>query len=84
VSGHDEGRVAELLSALPPAPEAWVRSAQELPLTRRELDDLVRRAEDDAAFRTRLLADLEGALRREGVEPRPLIVRDLRRRLDTV
>ena len=83
MSGYDEGRVAELLSALPPAPEAWIRAAQELPLARRELDDLVRRAEVDAAFRSRLLADLEGALRGQGLEPRPPIVRALRRRLDT-
>jgi hypothetical protein len=34
----DESRIAELLSVLAPAPEAWVRAAQELPLARRELD----------------------------------------------
>jgi len=84
VSGYDEGRIAELLSALPPAPMAWVQAAQELPLARRELDDLVRRATVDAAFRARLLADLEGALLNEGVEPRPPLVRALRRRLDGV
>jgi hypothetical protein len=84
VGGHDETQIAELLSALPPAPEAWVRAAQALPLVGRELDGLVRRAEDSAEFRRRLLADLEGALRREGVEPRPVLVRALRRRLDTV
>jgi hypothetical protein len=84
MSGYDEGRIAELLTALPPAPAAWVTAAQELPSVRRELDDLVYRAEEDAAFRNRLVADLEGALRGEGVEPRPLLVRALRRRLDTV
>jgi hypothetical protein len=82
VTGYDEGGIAELLTVLPPAPEAWVRAAQELPLARRELNDLVRRAEVDAAFRRRLSADLEGALRDEGLEPRPLLVRALRRRLD--
>jgi hypothetical protein len=84
VGGHDEAQIAEFLSAMPPAPKAWVRAAQELPLVRRELDGLVRRAQKSAEFRSRLLADLEGALRREGVEPRPVLVRALRRRLDTV
>jgi hypothetical protein len=77
---YDETRIGELLRRLPPAPEAWVRAAQELPLARRGLDDLVRRAEEDAEFRTRLLADLEAALREEGVEPDPQLVEALRRR----
>jgi hypothetical protein len=81
---YDEGRIADLLSGLPPAPEAWVRAAQELPLARREFDGLVRRATEDAAFRCSLIADLESALRAEGVEPTPELVRALRRRLDTV
>jgi hypothetical protein len=84
VCGHDEAQIADLLSALPPAPEAWVRAAQEVPLTWRELDGLVRRVRESSDFRRRLLADLEGALRREGVEPHPVLVRALRRRLDTV
>jgi hypothetical protein len=83
VGGHDEAQIAELLSALPPAPKAWVRAAQELPHARRELDGLVRRARENAEFRRLLLADLEGALLGEGVEPRPVLVRALRRRLDT-
>ena len=77
---YDETRLGELLRRLPPAPEAWVRAAQELPLARLGLDDLVRRAEDDAEFRTRLVADLEAALREEGVEPDPELVEALRRR----
>jgi hypothetical protein len=78
MSRYDETRIGELLRRLPPAPEAWVRAAQELPLAR--LDDLVRRAEEDAEFRTRLVADLEAALREEGVEPDPELVEALRRR----
>ena len=65
----EEERIAELLRALPPAPEGWVRAAQELPLARMGLDEIVRRAEEDAAFRARLVADLEGALAAEGIEP---------------
>jgi hypothetical protein len=69
-----EERLAELLRALPPAPAAWVMAAQELPLARRTLDEIVSRAEADAAFRKALVADLESALAAEGFEPtRPLL-----------
>jgi hypothetical protein len=81
VSGYDEIRLGELLAALPPAPQGWVRAAQELPLARLGLDDLVRRAEEDAAFRSRLIADLDAALEAEGVEPDPALADALRRRL---
>ena len=81
MSGYDEQRIAELLAALPPAPEGWVRAAQELPLARLGLDDLVRRAEEDAGFRRRLIADLEAALQAEGYEPDPALTEALRRRL---
>jgi hypothetical protein len=79
---YDEARVAGLLGLLRPAPRAWVRAAQELPCARRALDDLVRRAEADAALRARVVADLEAALTLEGIEPRPRLVADLRRLLD--
>ncbi len=78
---HDEERIAELLRRLPPARDAWVRAAQELPFAQSELDALVERAERDAAYRAALLADLETALDAVGVEPRPVVVRRLRRRL---
>jgi len=81
VSGYDELQLAELLAALPPAPRGWVRAAQELPLARLGLDDLVRRAQEDAAFRRRLITDLETALQAEGVEPDPALADALRRRL---
>jgi len=80
MSRYDETRIGELLRRLPPAPEGWVRAAQELPLARLGLDELVRRAEADADFRGRLIADLEAALRDEGVEPDPQLVEALRRR----
>jgi hypothetical protein len=78
----DEERVAELLRMLPPAPQGWVRAAQELPLARLGLDDIVRRAEEDAAFRRRLVADLEAALAAEGYEPKPALVDAVRVRLE--
>ena len=84
MSGYDEVRAAELLTVLRPAPAAWVRAAQELPALRRGLDDLVVRASQDAAFRRRLVADLERALLEEGVDPTPPVVRALRRRLGPV
>jgi hypothetical protein len=66
---------------LPPATEAWVRAAQELPVARRGLDELVARAEADAAFRVQVLADLEQALQAEGIEPEPRVVEKVRRLL---
>jgi len=78
MSNFDEERLARLIGALPPAPEAWVRAAQELPLARTQLDDIVARAEADAAFRERLIADLEEALELEGYERDPAVVEALR------
>ena len=83
MTAYDEHRLAELIKALPPAPQAWVEAAQELPLARGELDDIVARAEADRAFRNALVADLEEALRLEGYEPESLPVDELRRRLDS-
>ena len=77
----DEARLARLLRALPPAPEAWVRAAQELPAARADLDQIVARAKADAEYRARLVADLEAALDAEGYEPSPGLVRLLRVRL---
>jgi len=74
MSAYDEDRLSELIAALPPAPEAWVRAAQELPFARRELDAIVARAEADGEFRRALIADLESTLAQEGYEPdRPLL-----------
>jgi hypothetical protein len=81
VNADDTQRLARLLHALPDAPDAWVKAAQELPLARRGLDDIVARAEADADFRARLVADLESALAEEGYEPSPPLLRALRDRL---
>ena len=77
----DEVQLARLIGMLPPAPEGWVRAAQELPAARRGLDQLVARAEADEAFRASVLADLESALQSEGVAPEPRVVDELRRLL---
>lgn len=83
MTAYDEQRLAELIRALPPAPLAWVEAAQELPLARGTLDDIVARAEADLAFRNALVADLEDALRLEGYEPETLPLDELRRRLES-
>jgi hypothetical protein len=59
----------------------WVRAAQELPAARLVLDEIVARAEADAAFRTALLADLEQALAAEGYEPDRRILGEIRAQL---
>jgi hypothetical protein len=83
VTAYDEHRLAELIKVLPPAPEAWVKAAQELPLVRGRLDDIVARAEADLAFRDALIANLEEALRLEGYEPGAIPLDELRRRLES-
>jgi hypothetical protein len=77
----NEERLGGLLRLLRPAPRGWVEAAAELPRLRAVLDDLVERAEADAAFRAAVIADLESALEREGVEPTPRLVEALRNRL---
>jgi nitrate/nitrite-specific signal transduction histidine kinase len=81
MTAYDEERLAELLGALPPAPEGWVKAAQELPFLRMQLDDIVQRAEADAEFRRALMADLEAALAEAGYEPTDELVREVRARL---
>jgi hypothetical protein len=83
MSGFDEQRISELLRLLPPAPVGWVRTAQELPFVAHDLDAIVARAEADASFRDRLLADLEQALVAEGYACDPTLVEAVRRRLHT-
>jgi hypothetical protein len=81
MNAHDEQRLAELLRALPPAPEGWVRAAQELPAARRSLDTIVERAVADAEYRRRVIADLEAALAGEGLAADPALRALLRARL---
>jgi hypothetical protein len=81
MTGYDEQRIAALLRRLPPAPTGWILAAQELPKVRTEIAALVARAEEDAAFRQRVVADLEAALAAEGIEATPSVVAALRARL---
>jgi hypothetical protein len=81
MNAYDEQRLSELLRALPPAPEGWVRAAQELPGARRSLDTIVERAVADAEYRRRVIADLEAALADEGLAADPALVALLRERL---
>ena len=74
MTAFNEERLARLIRALPPAPAAWVRAAQELPLARAGLDEIVARAEADADFKARLVADLEAALEAEGYERDPVVI----------
>jgi hypothetical protein len=76
-----EERIAELLRALPEPPMGWVEAAKQLPAARRELETILERIERDERFRELVAADLEAMLRAEGVEPTPVVVAHLRRRL---
>ncbi len=79
----NEERLAELLALLKPPPPGWIEAAAQLPALRAVLDDLVARAERDAEFRAALVADLEAALEKEGVEPTRRVLEELRSRLHT-
>lgn len=78
---HDEEQLAALLGELREPPRHWIVAAQELPAALASLDGLVARAEADSAYRRRLLAGLETALREAGHDPRPEVVSALRARL---
>lgn len=81
MTGYDEERIAVVLRLLPPAPQGWAQAAQELPLARAAIESIVARAEADAAFRARLVADLEAALEEVGCEATPSVLASLRLRL---
>ena len=78
---YNEETLADLLRTLPAPPDAWVKAAQEIPLARRGLDDIVERARADLAFRDALIADLESALESAGYEPDPTLNDAVRARL---
>jgi hypothetical protein len=81
MNAYETERLAQLLRALPVAPAAWVKAAQELPTARRGLEEIVARAEADVAFRARLVADLESALAEAGYEPAAPLLDAVRDRL---
>ena len=78
---YNEEWLGERLRILRPAPQGWVRAAQELPQARRSLDEIVARAEADLEFRTALIADLESALAQAGYEPDLRVVEEVRKHL---
>jgi hypothetical protein len=80
MNASDHDKLARLIAALPPAPAGWVQAAQELPAARRGIDDIVERAVADAAYRKRVVADLESALAAEGIIPTPPVLKELRER----
>ena len=79
---YDEERIGELLRTLPPAPEAWVKAAQELPRARKEIEEIAARVEADKEFRAAVTADLEAALEAAGYEVSPSLIPALRARLE--
>ena len=81
---YDEERLGQLLALLPPAPEGWVEAAQVLPAARRRIDEIVSRAEADAAYRAGVLGDLEAAIAEAGFTPAPPLVEALRRRFSAI
>jgi hypothetical protein len=81
MNAYDEEKLARLLGGLPPAPDGWVKAAQELPFVRIEVDEIVGRAAEDEAFRKALAADLERALAEAGYEPAESLLSALRDRL---
>ena len=75
-----EERIAELLRALPEPPMGWWRLRSGC-LRRAASETILERIERDEHFRELVAADLEAMLRAEGVEPTPVVVAHLRRRL---
>jgi hypothetical protein len=78
---YTEETLASLLRTLPTPPEAWIKAAQEIPLARRGLDEIVERARADATFREALIEDLERALEGAGYEPDSALADAVRNRL---
>ena len=68
---YNEETLADLLRTLPaPPPRRGCKAAQEIPLARRGLDDIVERARADQAFREALIADLEYRARKRPASSR--------------
>jgi hypothetical protein len=84
MSAYDHDTLGRLIAVLPPAPNGWVRAAQELPAARRGIDDIVDRAVADAAYRARVVANLESALAEAGIEPTSPLLDELRERFRSI
>ncbi|HEX2292785.1 MAG TPA: hypothetical protein VHH55_05685 [Gaiellaceae bacterium] len=70
------------MSALPPAPAAWVEAAKGIPLAHSGIEEIVERADADEAYRRRVIADPEAALEEADVSAHSETIEILRRRLD--
>jgi hypothetical protein len=82
MTAYDEEQLGELLSALPPAPEAWVKAAKEAPLVRHRLESVIERAQADEEYRRRLVADPGHALEEADVVAHAENIEIIRKRLD--
>ena len=82
VTSYDEEQLGELLSVLPPAPEAWVQAAKELPVARQRLEEILERASVDESYRRRVVADPETVLEEADVVAHTQNIEIIRRRLD--
>jgi hypothetical protein len=79
---YDEEKLGEILSALPPAPKAWVSAAKDLPLMQQGLAEIVQRAEADEEYRRRVIENPVAVLEEAEVVAHVDAVEILRRRLD--
>ncbi len=82
MTSYHEEKLGELLSALPPAPHAWVEAAKELPLARQRLEEIIERAMADEDYRRRVVAHPERVLEEADVVAHAENVQIIRRRLD--
>lgn len=79
---YDEERLGDLLSALPPAPEAWVKAAKEAPFAQQRLDEIVERAKADEEFRRRVVTDPESVLEEADVVAHAENIEIIRKRVE--
>ena len=79
---YGEERLGDLLSALPPAPEAWVKTAKDAPFARERLDEIVERAKADEEYRRRIVADPESVLEEADVVAHAMNIELVRKRLE--
>ncbi|MGH3082123.1 MAG: hypothetical protein ACRDNH_13470 [Gaiellaceae bacterium] len=70
------------MSALPPAPEAWVGAAKDAPFARQRLDEIVERAKADKEYRQRVVDDLESVLGEADVVAHAENIEIIRKRLE--
>jgi hypothetical protein len=82
MTAYDEEQLAELLSALPPAPEAWVDAAKQTPFMRLRLEEILERAQADEEFRRRVVTDPERVLEEADVVAHAENIEIIRKRLD--